>query len=383
MSDVETILVVLGAFYVVEGASLPTRAARTFASAWGRWFKPRPADGLWGNEARSVHVGPIAPTGAMLVAEHWPISVGPKGVVAFNVSAPGLRFRPASSERFVTLTERTLFESEGVKLYADNRLVARTTRPESASWFAGILNQAAKLPVEARAEALEQRIASAYLLSACRERWEQVRKAAYWPRIAGTFGFLWIFGVGTACYYLLRNRPEYSNLLFAYWSIAVVWWCWAIAEFYIAHQKLYPARKFERFKMTVEALLPPSAMRAYHRLALPSLAAWHPLTVAAVVCNRSDFERFAREHFRDLERPLAPFGEDWPDEARRTELWHRERATRSAKALLEEMQIDLGELLKPPLKEDPSAAAWCPRCEREFGPGVEQCQDCGVVLERF
>ena len=383
MSDVETIFAVLGVFYLVEGAALPTRSARTFASAWGKWFRPKPADGLWGNESRSVHIGPLPPTGAMLVAEHWPISVSPEGVVAFNISAPGLRFRPASTERFVPFADKTSFQSEATKLYADGKLLAKTTRPELASWFASVLDQAAKLPVEALGEALEQRIASAFDLAACRARWEQVRKETFWPKFAGTFGFFWIFGVGAACYYFLRNRPEANHLLFSYWSIAIVWWFWAVAEFYISHQRLYPTRKFERFKGTIEALLPPTAMRAFHRLTLPSLAAWHPLTVAAVVCRRGDFERLAREHFRDLDHPLTPFGDDWSDEARRTEAWHRDRATNAAKALLAEMKLDLGELLKPPTKEDPNAAGWCPRCEREFASTIERCQDCSVALERF
>src|SRR5437016_4020654 len=98
MSDVETIFVVLAAFYFAESASMLTTAARTFGSAWGGRFKPRPAEGNWGNESRSVHLAPLPPTGAMVITEHWPISVSPEGVLGFNAAAPGLRFRPSATE---------------------------------------------------------------------------------------------------------------------------------------------------------------------------------------------------------------------------------------------------------------------------------------------
>jgi hypothetical protein len=120
-------------------------------------------------------------------------------------------------------------------------------------------------------------------------------------------------------------------------------------------------------------------MRGFNRLLLPALAGWHPLTVASVVCDEADFRSVAREFFRDLEHPLGPFGSGWPDAARRTEAWHRDRLTRHAKALLAEKAIDLNELLQPPEKDDPNAVGWCPRCEREFGANVETCHDCGGI----
>src|SRR3954447_19970711 len=106
MSDVETIFVVLAAFYFFESASLVTTAARTFGSQWGRRFKPSAAEGLWGNESRGIHVAPLAPTGAMLVVEHWPISISPEGVLGFNAAAPGMLFRPTATERFVSFNDK-------------------------------------------------------------------------------------------------------------------------------------------------------------------------------------------------------------------------------------------------------------------------------------
>src|SRR4051812_34225622 len=111
MTDIETIFVVLGVLYLYEGIVFPTGAARTFASQWGRWFRPRPAEGLWGNESRSVHLAPLMPTGALLIAEHWPVSVGPEGVLGFNASAPGARYRPTATERFVPFDVQTEFDS--------------------------------------------------------------------------------------------------------------------------------------------------------------------------------------------------------------------------------------------------------------------------------
>jgi hypothetical protein len=384
MSDVETIFVVLAAFYFVESASLLTGAGRTFGSQWGRLFRPRAAEGLWGNESRSVHIAPVSPMGAMLITEHWPISVGPEGVLGFNASAPGLRFRPTSTERFISFNDNPVFESDGAKLLADRKLLARTTRPELAAWLVGILTQAASLPESARAAALDQRIGGAFQTEPCRQRWEQVQKESKWVRLTGTIGFVWVFIGGMGYYYLVRDLPFALRALVGYWSVALFGWIWAMVEFYIAHKKLYPSRPAERFKTTVEMILPATAMRGYNRLLLPSLAGWHPLAVASVVCNESDFRGVAREFFRDLEHPLGPFGKDWSDAARRTEAWHRDRVKSHAEALLAEKKIELVEVFAPPPKDDPNAAAWCPRCEREFGSNVGTCHDCGgIPLRKF
>lgn len=384
MSDVETIFVVLAAFYFFESASLVTTAARTFGSQWGRRFKPSAAEGLWGNESRSIHIAPLAPTGAMFIGEHWPISVSPEGVFGFNAAAPGLRFRPTATERFVSFDSKPVFEFNGSKLFADGELLARTTRPELASWLAGVLSQASELPLEARTAALEQRIGAGFQKESCAQRWDQLQKESPWVRRTGTIGFVWVFVGGAVYYYLVRDQPFALRALLAYWSVALFGWVWAMVEFYIAHKKLYPSRSADRFKSTVEMILPATAMRGYNRLALPSLAGWHPLAVAATVCNDRDFRNVAREFFRDLEHPLGPFGENWSEAARRTEAWHRERVKRSAIALLAEMNVDMAELLRPPEKEDPNAAAWCPRCEREFGANVETCHDCGEIrLQKY
>jgi hypothetical protein len=384
MSDVETIFVVLAIFYLYEGVALLTGPARTFGSQWGRRFRPRPADGFWGNETRSVHLAPLLPTGAMLVAEHWPISVGPEGVLGFTAAAPGARFRPNATERFIPFDGKPTFDSDGAWLLADGQFLARTSRPELAAWLAGILAQAAALSPDARAAALDQRIASAFQREPCSQRWEQVRKEAYWVRFTGALAFAWVFVGGTAYYYVISDQPFALRALLGYWSVAFFGWIWAMVEFYLAHKKLYPSRTGERFKATMEMILPATAMRGYNRLALPSLAGWHPLAVASVVCGQDDFRRTSREFFRDVDHPLGPFGAEWPDAARRTEAWHRERVRHHANALLAEMNVDLGELLQPPAKEDPNAAAWCPRCEREFGPSAAACTDCGGIgLEPF
>ena len=384
MTDVETIFVVLAVVYLYEGLALLTGGGRTYASQWGKWFRPRPAEGLWGNESRSVHVAPLLPTGAMLVAEHWPISVGPDGVLGFSASAPGARFRPTATERFVPFDAKPDFDSDGPRLLADGELLARTNRPELAAWLAGVLTQAASLPPDARAAALEQRIAGAFQKESCRQRWDQVRTDAYWARFTGALGFYWVFAGGAACYYVVGDRPFALQALLGFWSVALVGWVWAMVEFYIAHKKLYPARPAERFKMTVEMILPPTAMRSFHRLAFPSLAGWHPLAVAATLCKPDDLRRVAREFLRDLDHPLGPFGEHWDASARRTETWHRARVRQHALVLLAELEIDPASLLSPPAKEDPAAVSFCPRCEREFSPAASTCTDCGnIPLQPF
>ncbi|HJQ96694.1 MAG TPA: hypothetical protein VJ826_00195, partial [Candidatus Polarisedimenticolaceae bacterium] len=111
------------------------------------------------------------------------------------------------------------------------------------------------------------------------------------------------------------------------------------------------------------ALYPPSAARFLETLTAKALGDVDPLAVAAVLVDREELARMARERLLDPDI----------DPPRRDEI----------ETLLEEEGVSLETVLAPPSRQSDSDR-FCPRCQAQYRGGVERCADCeDVVLVPF
>jgi hypothetical protein len=144
------------------------------------------------------------------------------------------------------------------------------------------------------------------------------------------------------------------------------------------HRHLFPGANEERFKLALICTLAPvSAIRALDLLSRPLLESFHPLTAAAVLLDRQDFERFARRVWRDLKFPRLPEAPAAPPAAVETAHAFHRQLTTAAESLLRTKGVDPESWLKPPPTTDPTHVRYCPRCEAQFTAAATRCAECG------
>jgi len=106
------------------------------------------------------------------------------------------------------------------------------------------------------------------------------------------------------------------------------------------------------------ALYPPAAARFLETLTAKALGDVDPLAVAAVLLDREELARMARERLLDPDL----------DPARRDEI----------ETLLEQEEVPMETVLAPPSRQSDSDR-FCPRCRAQYRAGVERCADCEDV----
>lgn len=164
-----------------------------------------------------------------------------------------------------------------------------------------------------------------------------------------------------------------SGASLVFWGILGVAWCLLLItarQFYLAHRRLYPPQRGERWQhVFLIALVPQHALRATGLLARHWLQHFHPLAVAAAVLDRTSFTALASKLWREAcfpqpvtgERPLPAPSSLSPDDLAQ---------------FLCQQGLETPQLLAPPTQSD-DALAYCPRCHAQFQVATSQCPDCG------
>jgi len=130
------------------------------------------------------------------------------------------------------------------------------------------------------------------------------------------------------------------------------------------------------------ALSPPAATSAHLVLSKPLLREYHPVDVAALLCDEDDFRVLAGHYLRRAVFPMRAAGGVGGQAA----LASQDTQTRreELERVIAERLGSVDGLLASPPRRSNGARSYCPRCLTEYTRPAGECTDCeGVGLRAF
>jgi hypothetical protein len=336
------------------------RAGRRLFVSWlrpvgGRWMMRRPGPSFAGvlPASREAAVGPAL---VLPAADGVYLLLDPR-------EADGPRQFQPDSWTLVPWSADLVLEAEGAELQVGDHRLDLGSAGEAA----------------ARCAAL-----TALLDRAGAERRRQAFEAAVAPAVAwGWAFFALLFGAFPVALYLLPPPPVRA--------VAALLAALALAYGAALASAIRAGRRLRREGVlpaggTIAPLLlaPPAIVRAAAVLGRDLYHGCDPLAVAALLLPRAALLHLAGAELHGAAaaaRPEAGGGDGW------RQAWQRRRA--AILALLREAGIAEADVLAPPPRRDPAAAAWCPLCGAEVQEetaareGAMDCPDCALPLMQY
>jgi hypothetical protein len=147
-------------------------------------------------------------------------------------------------------------------------------------------------------------------------------------------------------------------------GVVVALWAGSVWLYARAHAQLHGGTAEPRWSPAIGLLTSPlGALRACDVVARPLCSGYHPLAVAAVLCDREAFVRLARAVRYDAGR-RGPDGQD-----------ERSDEAAAIDAMLRRLKL-LDAVEAPPAREHEIRTHYCPRCGVQYRAGIDRCADC-------
>ena len=375
MSDVQLLFGVLVVLYWWECLCWVRRGGVVFHSWLGRYWRASHPAALAGNQNGGfILAPPLPPLGSLLVANQFPLSISPDGVLAFVAASVNPGWRPSQSGRFVSWNDFRTVQARGKKILINGELLTHATTPGLARHLVSALKHLLALEPADRAKAVEELANSTLDVKAINTRCSDWQKRTRPIRWLANLLVAFIFGIAPALVWMLGFSLVWPWLLASLLGLTIT----TALVFARAHRALYQDAADERFAHSLTiALAPTSAMRAHDALSRPLLETYHPLAVARVLLNAEDFNGFARRVLIDLRHPALPLCPNELPAAQATEKYFRSMFLAATEQFLVQQGIEPSPLCASPPPSDESSRAYCPRCESQFTSVQGQCADCG------
>ena len=239
-----------------------------------------------------------------------------------------------------------------------------------------MLRELAAVPRQDRERAVDDRMRKFTNLEAASARIAELKSQSLSLRKTATLLFVYTFGFGPLLYYGLPV-PAWSTVCF-YLLGFLGCWAFTVLDYSSLRRWLYKEPFWKRFRHVAMLLISPaSAMRSAEILLRTSLADYHPLAVALVVCPRSRCETIAKRVLLDLRYPMPDQVPGEPS-ARLVYDWFHARLGECLEEMLRHAGIDPAALLQPPAALA-DARSYCPRCHNQYVIAEGSCADCGGV----
>lgn len=365
----------LVALHVIEGLFWVRREAVGFARGARSHRVVRPGGPFGNHRGGFLLLSPLPPLGETFVVEPSPLTVGAEQVWLTPAETLGTPEAPAPGAGSWSWVEATRVRREAKAVFGPGKRSANTSSGRLAADLVQHLHALAELKPKARAKAATAAAERGHDVAAVKARLRAFEKAT--ARL-GIYGNAWLplmLGGAYGLFFVPAALDRWPYLLGAMGVLLVLTW----VELFIAHRRLYPDLRGERWlKLMLMVLSPPAASRARAWLARDALAGFHPLAVAAALLPQDDFRAFAGEVWRDLVHPLGP---DDPEAAADLTA-ARARLMTAHRRLLVAQGVEPDSLDGPPEVLEPSVRAYCPRCHETFLDPDGDCSDCPGVPRR-
>jgi hypothetical protein len=339
-----------------------------------RWSLAHPA-ALLGNQSGGVILAnPLPPLGTFLTGSQSPLSISPEGIFCYVAQCVNPGWRPPQTAKYVRFDAIQKVEASGKQVRVNGSLLVKTASPLLARELAEELRRLAALPLEKRADAIQQRVTAGLDAQAVEARLKEFRALAGPVRLLANALLVYLFVALPLWISRFGLRRDWPFLLAALLLLT------ATTAFFFnrAYKKLYPAAVEERFTHWFMILFSPAtAVRAQDALSRPLLEAFHPLAVARVLLTPEKFRDHARKVLLELRHPALPVCPTGVPEAEATEEYTRATLLAAVEKFLEQNGADPAELAAAPARADESCRAYCPRCRAQFTTTGGTCADCG------
>ena len=364
MSDLELLFLVLVVVYGWECACWVGRDSTAFRTWLGRQWRMAQPGALLGNQRGGfIFAPPLPPLGTLLVAQQFPLSFSPQGVICGGEIGKFLRFDEIRS-----------VETSGRRVRVNGQLLLKAASPTFAEYLGQQLRQLSKLPSSKRAKAIEEIVRHSLDGEAVKRRWVEVQREVAKVRWPTNLMFVYLFVLAPLLIWKVGLRQSWPGLLIGVLIFTVT----TAIRFRRAHKALYSAAEDERFTHFLTILLSPATtIRAHDVLSRPALEIFHPLAIAKVFCPEQTFLQLAREVLREMRYParlVCAREEPMPQEAER---YSRALWLKTIEDFLARMGISPDELMAPPAPTDATCRSYCPRCLSQFTASEGVCPDCG------
>jgi hypothetical protein len=254
--------------------------------------------------------------------------------------------------------------------------IAVCSSAEQAKRLAEMLAEIAASDEAQRGDAIIKQLDRWTDRTAAAERLAEVMRMSTSLRWSAFNLFVLAFLLGPALYFCPWHVPVLSVAL--YFAMAIMLWAFTVWDYGSSRKQLLGETFSQRFRHAGILLVSPgSAMRSGESLFRFALAAYHPLTAAAVLCSKPRLQDIARVMLLAIEHPLASEVPADPAAAR-VDAWFRKKVSKRLGNALRQAEVDTGVLLQPPKPFDDSKS-YCPRCHSQFVMAEGTCADCSGI----
>ncbi|MCL2649254.1 MAG: hypothetical protein FWD61_20025 [Phycisphaerales bacterium] len=335
-----------------------------------------PAPGL-GNEHGSFVFLPLLPwSKPSFQCGQWALSLSETDVYAYVAQAINPAGRPIQSGSKIAIQDVWEAASRGRDVLVNGQVFFKATCEASAWHYAALIEQLRRTQVAEVSAAIAAALRHALDPQAVQLRVADLQKHLAWLRAEGCVLFFLMMVAFSASLFVPAIAAYQLMILIAIAACMID----IVRRFYAAHCTLMPAAHLRRLgSMATMILMPPAAIRASDFLGRQLLAEFHPLAVAAALCPRDEFRRFAREVILDLLYPIMPICPSKDEVDQIIESDFRQQLLVSVTSMVRNSSEDPEGIIKPPQPDDPSCVAYCPRCERQFYATAGACDECGGI----
>lgn len=375
MSDVEQLLLVLVGLTLAFAAVWVRPAGLLLVSRFGEPFRIRAMHrhAILANDRGGLLLGGILPTGSAVAASTWPLCASPEGVLAVAPFLPGADSRPLETAAFVPFAELKSATAEGRTVLVNGRPFVGVPSKAAAVRWAKWLVEIRDLKPDARAKRIERDLAGHCDAKAAVEAFARCRQETGMVRRLSLLLFAFCFlalGLAVFTSAVVPLREAFAGYFVL--SLAT-----ALAYGHAAKKLGVPGGHAWMLPVS-----PADGFRAADHLGRAVLEPFHPLALAHALSNAATTAEFAREVARDLAHPL-PTAQVVDPKAAAVIEWFAPRYRAAIESLIRNVSADAVDGLAAPVREDPGAVAYCPRCHCQFAAAVVPCPACGTPSVPF
>jgi len=384
-SDAALLIMVVGLFYLWECIRWLPKDTVCFISLTGECCPRHVFGTLFGNDRGGLAILSLLPGSRSILAQQWPVSMSPDGVLAYVSQSLHPTGRPTQTELFFEWRSIRSIRAIGRDVIVNDIPFVHTCSPAFADHLASVLHRIGEAPRKERESIIED------VLHEMLDSHAAVERLAHYHQETAVLAWLnWTMFVLTfiAAPLLLclnaisRSAAACLDVLPCLYAIV---WLLNIAALHRADRTLYPSQPAGRnWQRPLSMLSPATAMKSADILFRELLPATHPLVIAHTSLPQHKFRELARRVLLDIRHPVRPVCQIDNELACRTEAWFRERMLAAMNHFIESLGEHLDDLLRPPTREGSDARSYCPRCDGQYTLDEGTCQQCGgIPLRRF
>ncbi|HQV32252.1 MAG TPA: hypothetical protein PKV71_10270 [Calditrichia bacterium] len=374
MSELQSLYLIFALFYLAECLVWVRSRGVLFFSPWGRTWRFKEPDQLFGNQNGGFWFGnPLPDLGYLQQGFFLPVCLTPTTLSTVDVHTGQL---PAETVRRVSLDAIETVQRDGLSLIINQDFKIRAGNEHCARQLFRFLQDFRKVPEGERLAALEAFYQGRFHTGTIEERLADLRRHGLPLRILANLLWFFLFLITPALTLLM----PLETLLFPWLTAYAVLHLATLGTFWIAYRRLHEGAAREGLYGALFKILffTPGLIRAGDLLALPLLTTYHPLAIALAVDPQQSSTGFARRYLLRLKFPL---GEDrWDAESREEAQWFRAWLLARCEALLTQKGLAPARLLLPD-NLDEGSLSYCPRCLTAYQVVRGECAECpGIQL---